>query len=629
MATSVRERSRRRAVAAGTGGLVAGAAFATLQVLEQTIGAWHPKAWVSALIVLAAFFAGLAAARVKTRQVSSEEFEARERHLSELLGTWPAPLVANADPTRLGVFPASRQLQETPYVPRTIDEELREAMVSKAVVLVIGDARAGASRTALEAARDAWGDAVLLAPRAAGCLRELTVLDPPLELGEHRALLWLDGLDRFSEALDWEAIDTLSKLGEHVIVVATLRRVHWEAWQASDGEQGEAARAVVAYARVFELPTALDAEEAVAARELYPGIEFPAGLGEALASDGRESARPPTHPSEAGAYEEPDPTPRLLLDRRFMMAALATFAALVALGLVLDLSGLKTASISEQLASDEREGSLHARHAAIVMQADMHGSGVKSWVILFRDNASPATHSDELEIYDEHGESLKRALRFKPVGTAAKFTLRATTDVDFDGAPEIVGGLGFADENIGRGAMVPFAIDWNTAHERYAVVPLGQEEPMLSRRQIHAAERRKPALSRRIVETDREAHAMRKTIEISEAQYRRLYMANAVFSDPSDHLRLEGHRVQDFAVTGVPHRLLLGWFMRPWFGKDPATFEVETAILDSHTGAPHLTSCTLSELGGPMLLAIRKDREPNKVFEEEYAHIAHGRACLP
>jgi hypothetical protein len=629
MAASVKERSRRRAVAAGTGGLVAGAAFATLQVLEQTIGAWHPKAWVSALIVLAAFFAGLAAARVKTRRIASEGFEARERHLSELLGTWPAPLVPNADPTRLGVFPATRRLKATPYVPRTIDEDLRDAMVSGAIILVIGDARAGSSRTALEAARSALDDAVLLAPRAPGCLRELTVLDPPLKLGERRGLLWLDGLDRFSEALDCEAIDTLSQLGDHVTVVATLRRVHWEAWLASDGEQGEAARAVVADARVFELATALDAREAAAARTLYPGMEFPAGLGDALASDGRESAPPPERPSESEDYEEPDPTPRLLLDGRFMLAALATFTALVALTLVLVLSGLKTASISEQLASDERDGSLHARHAAMVMQADLHGSGVKSWVILFRDDANPATHSDELQIYDEHGESLERALRFKPVGTAAKFTLRATTDVDFDGAPEIVGGLGFADESIGRGAMVPFAIDWNTARERYAVVPLGQEEPTLSRRQIQAAERRKPALSRRLVETDPEVRVKRKAIEVSEAQYRRLYAANTVFSDPSDHLRLKGHRVQDFALTGVPHRLLLGWFVRPWFGKDPATFEVDTAILDSHTGGPHLTHCTLSELGGPMILAIRKDREPNKVFEEEYAHVPHGRACLP
>src|SRR5438094_455294 len=83
------------------------------------------------------------------------------------------------------------------------------------------------------------------------------------------------------------------------------------------------------------------------------------------------------------------------------------------------------------------------------------GSGGKAHVLLFEDRRpTPDARSDELRVYEERGNALKLALRFRPEGPRAVFAYRATTDVDFDGADEVVGGYGYPTS---RQAMVPFA----------------------------------------------------------------------------------------------------------------------------------------------------------------------------
>jgi hypothetical protein len=421
-----------------------------------------------------------------------------------------------------------------------------------------------------------------------------------MALGERHALVWLDGLARYAEVLDAECLDALGALAQRVTVVATIRRAEWDAWLGASGAAGEAARAVVARARVFELPTLLGGGELAEARRLYPERDLSAGIGAAVASNGRDSAPPGPGRDEPGGEDEPDPTPPARRDPQLVVPAVATFAAVVALLGVWALSGFSTPSIGDQLAAIQRKGSSNARHAVVLGSADLHGSGGTSHVLLFLDN--PGTRkprSDELRIYDEHGDKLVRALRFEPAGPRAVFQYRAATDVDFDGAAEIVGGYGYAGK--AREAIVPFAIDWDHGAGRYRVVPLDLGPPTLSR---------KPAI-------------------VAEAQYRDVYAAPTRFADPAAHLALTGHRVQDFIVTSPPRRLVAGWFLHPWLAAEKATFELHTAIFDASRGVPHLTPCTLTGGAGPLVVRAGRERAVMNVFEEAYTAASRGRFCAP
>lgn len=597
--------ARRRAVSAGTATVVAGAAVAVLQVLQQTASAFNPRPLISVLFVCAAFFAGLVAARLRSRRAARDALDARREQLRDLVGAWPAPRTRDADPLRLGVFPARRDAAgELSYAPRRLDAELRGAMRAGAVVLVFGDARAGVSRTTLEAARVALGDASVLAPRTPEALRELLELEPPLALDSQHLLVWLDGLDRYADVLDTECLDTLDALAPRVTVVATIRRGDWDAWLRASGAPAEAARAVVAQARVFELPTLLVGGELAAARKLYPDADLAGGIGAAVASGGRDGAVPEPRPAEPGGEDEPDSTPTARRDLQLVLPAAATLAAVVGVFAVWALTGWKTPSIGDQLRAIQRAGARDGRRVVVLPAGDLHGSGEKSHVLLFLD--SPSTRkprSDELRIYDEQGEDLVRALRFEPAGRRAVFQYRGTTDVDFDGADEIVGGYGIAGE--AREALVPFGINWDEGAERYRLVALDLGPPTFSR---------KPRIR-------------------AEAQYRAVYAAPTTFTDPADHLTLTGHRVQDFIVTPPPRRLVAGWFLRPWLGSQKATFELHVAILDSSTGAPHLTPCTLTGHAGPLIVSAGQDRAPMNVFADAYAAAAAAAAkrgsCAP
>jgi hypothetical protein len=57
-------------------------------------------------------------------------------------------------------------------------------------------------------------------------------------------------------------------------------------------------------------------------------------------------------------------------------------------------------------------------------------------------------------------------LRFEPTGPRAQFSFRGATDVDGDGADEMVAGYSRPDA---RQAMVPFVLDWDESRNRYAL----------------------------------------------------------------------------------------------------------------------------------------------------------------
>ena len=248
------------------------------------------------------------------------------------------------------------------------------------------------------------------------------------------------------------------------------------------------------------------------------------------------------------------------------------------------------------------EGGAKDRSVTHFAVSDLHGTGVRTRLVLFRDGPDPSSpRSDELHIYDEEGDDLVQRWRFEPRvdGSPAQFQYRGTSDIDGDGADEIVGGFGYTGRDQGRRALVPFAIDWDRANERYRPVPLDFGPPTLAR----------------------------EPRGVPAQQYLDLYSEPATFHDPDKGVTLKGHRVQDFILTPNPRRLVAGWFVQPWLGGKPATFELHAAILDTNTATPHLTPCTFPE--GPFFTRAGQDRSLVKVFEEAYAEGVENGNCDP
>jgi hypothetical protein len=95
------------------------------------------------------------------------------------------PRLSTLSPYRLGASPSRYGDDEhrgsDPYVCREVDEKLDEALAEKPFVLVVGDSKAGKSRTAYEAARRlaAAGvrhDPVVLMPKGAAAVGKFSIL---------------------------------------------------------------------------------------------------------------------------------------------------------------------------------------------------------------------------------------------------------------------------------------------------------------------------------------------------------------------------------------------------------------------------------------------------------------------
>ncbi|MGH4032886.1 SAV_2336 N-terminal domain-related protein [Actinomycetota bacterium Odt1-20B] len=122
--------------------------------------------------------------------------------------------------TPVGDLPVQTPL----YVPREFDAQLRY-LVRRAeegepmFVVLVGDVRAGKTRSALEAARtlpDGW---VLWAPPTAEDLREGISLIGP------RTVVWLDDMERFIGFIDAAQFD---RMQPPVLVMATVQSTSWE-----------------------------------------------------------------------------------------------------------------------------------------------------------------------------------------------------------------------------------------------------------------------------------------------------------------------------------------------------------------------------------------------------------------
>jgi hypothetical protein len=131
------------------------------------------------------------------------------------------------DPIQLGVHRGralgERESRVPAYVPRDIDEELRQRLGRPGFVLLVGDSTAGKSRAAYEAMATALPDHVLIAPEHRDALP--AAID--IAVGLARCVLWLDNLEAFlgNGGLTRNRVARLlGGPGHHRVILATMRQ---------------------------------------------------------------------------------------------------------------------------------------------------------------------------------------------------------------------------------------------------------------------------------------------------------------------------------------------------------------------------------------------------------------------
>jgi hypothetical protein len=545
----------------GLAGALGVGAVAVLGVLQGAIGAFNPRPSVSVLIVAAVFCAGLWAQRIASRRNARVTAAAREAQLREILGSWPPEELPACDALRLGVYPLRRDADpDGPYVDRAVDPALRAAIAEGGVVLLHGPARSGKSRTAIEALCAARPGARLLAPRGRHALTELLALDPPIDLGEVKTVVWLDALERFAGTIDALSLDGLQALTRGSTVVLTVRDSDWTRLLAASGDRGETARAVAARARAFELPSVLTADEQAQAARLYPGIDLGSGIGAALAARGTEDGPPPAR--VVVEPETPDPVPRGSRDPELMMPLGGAVAALIAFALVWVTAGFSTPpppSIDDQVATIRHDGAGPNRKAQDY-QVHMHGRfSDASYYFRFRDDggAGPPS-SDEIRIYDPVNGRLKKRFSFQAAGPRVEFQDLVTRDVDGDGNRDLLGGLFYAcphSDVCDGDAQLPVAVSWSDQLGRYHIVSLNTGVPDITR----------------------------SVAAPLAAEYRR----RVEFTDPATGETVAGYRVQTFNITQNKRpRLIVGYQT-----KSPARYELHAWQFVPDHPAPFVIAC--------------------------------------
>jgi TolA-binding protein len=182
----------------------------------------------------------------------------------------------------IGVSP-SKYLErdpDPPYVRRDVDEHLDDALVRQRLVVVVGDSKAGKSRSAFEAMRRLLPTSTLVVPF--GSTRSLAGLirDPPFDVDAPLPVLWLDDLDRYlgdASGIDRALLDECGRADRRWVLLGTISRRWRDTLVDVSGAIGSAARVVLEQATQVELPSRLSPSELAEAQLRYPGEAFGRG----------------------------------------------------------------------------------------------------------------------------------------------------------------------------------------------------------------------------------------------------------------------------------------------------------------------------------------------------------------
>jgi hypothetical protein len=501
---------------------------------------------------------GCAAALAQRRKALAEDADLavqRRGELDDVLACFPAPTVAEANAYDLGTVPFRAQRGEAsppPYVDRDDDVALRRALRASRLVIVIGDAGVGKSRSCFEGLVAARPLARLLVPEGGDALGRLLVHDISELVGPEGGVLWLDELERYLAGLRVDAIDVLCNAG--IQVVATVRSQTLHGLLGSSSEEGRAARRLLARATVVEVQPQLSPGEQTLAGHHYPAREFGQGLSGAFGvwpCTDSAAFEPPRRPEAAGPN-------RLRNDwvGQLFMGLLASSVGWC--GYLLKANQVRAPdSIADQVAAARDD----ARPCAPTELFPPKASDAKTYVLVVHASRG-CNSSDELQVLQVHGDDLRRDYHFKPEnpqkGGFFQLVCRggdAAMPCSVPGAgsaPAIVAGwLDTAAEII-----LPFVV--RKTKDGYTAVGID---------------------SHRVVDPGHgPAHAPR-------ARYRKPVTVQ------DGERRIRGFPVEDFAIVsaGATSQLVRGYTWRGLFN-DPQVLESYSAALNAAGGPPD--TCT-------------------------------------
>ena len=239
----------------------------TLAARLQTLGIDDPSSLALVLGGIAAVV--VATQRFRRRAALGAYFAGKPEALSEI------------SPWQLGVARSLRTTVRTnddrlrPYVPRDVDDYLRDVLERERVVLVVGSKGSGVSRTGFEAAGRAFPARTRVlrpAPRTTQSADAGSTMFPevlPLSLTLRPAVLWItDFAARFERGeVPVEALHRFLSWHRRLTVVVPMSSDDFKRLERSDNYA-----AFEKLMTVVTVPTLLEGRELADARDLYPSV---------------------------------------------------------------------------------------------------------------------------------------------------------------------------------------------------------------------------------------------------------------------------------------------------------------------------------------------------------------------
>ncbi len=175
-----------------------------------------------------------------------------------------------------------------PYLPRNhnnVDAQLDFILRERKLVLIVGPSKAGKTRTAYEAVRRNFPDALLVSPYPGTIDRLLE--HESIRSTDDTIVVWLDDLDRYlvhANPLTPALLNKIFNRPAHTAVIGTLRSERRAALVGDDDELERDNRQLLEQARSIDLAaTSKSTIETAAAGLLYPGQELQHRLAAHLA----------------------------------------------------------------------------------------------------------------------------------------------------------------------------------------------------------------------------------------------------------------------------------------------------------------------------------------------------------